>query len=320
MAKQVINRGTTPGDGTGETLYSAFTKANANFTELYDEDVVLAAAAATAQSTANGKEPALGNPASDGYVLSSSAAGARSWTQPAAGSGHTIEDEGTPLPAQTSLNFTGAGVSVADAGGKTVVTVAGGAAPVDSVNGQTGVVVLTADGISDATTTKKFTSAADISKLAAIEAAADVTDVTNVTAALDAATPATVTPVSGDFLLLKDASDSNKLKKFAFNDLPALAAIGQTNNEYTPAGVLVYPSHVPQTIVYNYDKTINYYKTTSPGYGGKIWRLAMTTYDANGNVTLMTATDDDGAGALNSWTRTLVYDADGILTSDGGWV
>lgn len=40
--------------------------------------------------------------------------------------GHTIEDEGTPVTQRTSLNFTGAGVSVADTGGKTVVTISGG--------------------------------------------------------------------------------------------------------------------------------------------------------------------------------------------------
>jgi hypothetical protein len=54
---------------------------------------------------------------------------------------------------------------------------------VDSVNTQTGAVVLDADDISDAATTNKFTTAADISKLAGIEAGADVTDTTNVTAA-----------------------------------------------------------------------------------------------------------------------------------------
>ena len=43
---------------------------------------------------------------------------------------------------------------------------------VDSVNAQTGAVVLDADDISDATTTNKFTTAADISKLAGIEAGA----------------------------------------------------------------------------------------------------------------------------------------------------
>ena len=54
---------------------------------------------------------------------------------------------------------------------------------VDSVNTQTGAVVLDADDISDAATTNKFTTAGDISKLAGIEAGADVTDTSNVTAA-----------------------------------------------------------------------------------------------------------------------------------------
>ncbi len=40
--------------------------------------------------------------------------------------GHIIEDEGTPLAQRTNLNFTGSGVSVADSGGKTVVTISGG--------------------------------------------------------------------------------------------------------------------------------------------------------------------------------------------------
>ena len=54
---------------------------------------------------------------------------------------------------------------------------------VNSVNGDTGVVVLDADDIGDSATTNKFTTAAEISKLAGIEAGADVTDTTNVTAA-----------------------------------------------------------------------------------------------------------------------------------------
>lgn len=35
MTQQTINRGTTAGDGTGESLYDAFGKINANFTEVY---------------------------------------------------------------------------------------------------------------------------------------------------------------------------------------------------------------------------------------------------------------------------------------------
>lgn len=39
---------------------------------------------------------------------------------------HIIEDEGTPLTHRNNVNFTGAGVTVTDAGGKTVVTIPGG--------------------------------------------------------------------------------------------------------------------------------------------------------------------------------------------------
>ncbi len=45
---------------------------------------------------------------------------------PISASGHIIEDEGTPVTQRSNLNFTGAGVSVADSGGKTVVTIGGG--------------------------------------------------------------------------------------------------------------------------------------------------------------------------------------------------
>lgn len=40
-----------------------------------------------------------------------------------AGSGHVIEDEGTPLTQRANMNFVGAGVTATDAGGKTVVTI-----------------------------------------------------------------------------------------------------------------------------------------------------------------------------------------------------
>lgn len=59
----------------------------------------------------------------------------------------------------------------------------GGGSAVDSVNGQTGVVILDADDIDDTSTTNKFVTASEISKLAGIEAGADVTDAANVNAA-----------------------------------------------------------------------------------------------------------------------------------------
>jgi len=42
------------------------------------------------------------------------------------GLGHAIEDEGTPLTQRTTLNVVGAGVTVTDSGGKTVMTIPGG--------------------------------------------------------------------------------------------------------------------------------------------------------------------------------------------------
>ena len=40
--------------------------------------------------------------------------------------GHVIEDEGSAVTQRATINFTGSGVSVADSGGKTVVTISGG--------------------------------------------------------------------------------------------------------------------------------------------------------------------------------------------------
>jgi hypothetical protein len=62
-------------------------------------------------------------------------------------------------------------------------TLTGIVSGVASVNTQTGAVVLDADDIADASTTNKFATATQLSKLDAIEALADVTDSANVTAA-----------------------------------------------------------------------------------------------------------------------------------------
>ena len=86
--------------------------------------------------------------------------------------GHTIEDEGVVLDQRDTINFVGAGVTAADAGGKTVVTIAGGGA-VDSVFTRTGAVVAASNDYTWAQinkttsdianiTTKSHTSLSDI--------------------------------------------------------------------------------------------------------------------------------------------------------------
>lgn len=67
-------------------------------------------------------------PASNGYVLSSTTTGTLSWTEAGGADGGyaTIEDEGSAVTQRTTIDFQGAGVSVADVGGETVVTIPGG--------------------------------------------------------------------------------------------------------------------------------------------------------------------------------------------------
>lgn len=92
------------------------------------------------------------------------------------------------------------------------VTPSGGGGAVSSVNGQTGAVVLDADSISDTSTTHKFTTAANITKLAGIEANADVTDAANV-AASGAVMEADTTTASMNFVIDEDSMASNLATK-----------------------------------------------------------------------------------------------------------
>lgn len=90
--------------------------------------------------------------------------------------------------------------------------------PVDSVNGETGTVILNADDIDDTTTTHKFTTAGDTTKLAGIEALADVTDVQNVGSSIHGASAKT-TPVDADTMPLIDSAASNVLKKVTWANI-----------------------------------------------------------------------------------------------------
>jgi hypothetical protein len=92
-------------------------------------------------------------------------------------------DPSSPVLGQFYFNTTDNAIKYYDGSTWQEVGTGTGTGNVDSVNGQSGTVILDADDISDTATTHKFTSAADISKLAGIEASANVTDATNVDAA-----------------------------------------------------------------------------------------------------------------------------------------
>lgn len=155
---------------TGITAQQATDITTNNAKVTYDDAAAVAAntakvtyddAAAVAANTAKVTFPEAPN---DGTQYTRKNLG---WEAVSTGSGHTIQDEGVGLAQETVLDFQGSGVTASAGAGKTIVTIAGGAAPVDSVNTQTGAVVLDADDISDAATTNKFATAAELSEIAA---------------------------------------------------------------------------------------------------------------------------------------------------------
>lgn len=114
----------------------------------------------------------------------------------------TISDFDTEVSNNTDVAANTAKNSYPTADATKLAGIAAGAEvnAVDSVNTQTGAVVLDADDISDAATTNKFTTAADISKLAGIAAGAEVNTVDDVTGG----TGLTASPSTGNVIINLD--------------------------------------------------------------------------------------------------------------------
>lgn len=110
-------------------------------------------------------------------VLASKEVSSQTTTVIRGGGGYAqVAQSGVKVKRRNTLNFIGATITDNAETGTTDITITGGGGggAVDSVNGQTGVVVLDADDIDDTSTTHKFTTASDITKLAGIQAGAEV--------------------------------------------------------------------------------------------------------------------------------------------------
>lgn len=183
MAQQTINLGTVANDGTGDTLRDGGDKINDNFTELYAGLTGLLDFKGSTDCSANPNYPAASK--GDFYIVSvagkiggasgvvvqvldayfakadnaggTEAAVGTSWTvlqgNAVGSAGVDVEDEGvTETTAATVLNFVGAGVTAADAGGgQCDITIPGGGGGVDVED----------EGVSEATgaTTLNFVGA-----------------------------------------------------------------------------------------------------------------------------------------------------------------
>lgn len=216
------------------------------------------------------------------------------------GSGHTIEDEGTPLTTRTKLNFVGAGVTVTDDSGDdaTVVTISGGGSgAVDSVNGETGVVTLTTDDISDTAQTNKWATAAEKTKLSNIT----VTQAVDLDA-IETASHAAVTVVdtaeidlalSGQQIsasIVAGSIDETKLDASVNASLDLADSASQPGHTHTAANVTDFTeaaqdavgAMVATSIVYN-------------DAGATLQRAALSG--------AITATQDSNTTALGSFTK-----------------
>lgn len=129
-AQQTINRGTTAGDGQGETLYSAFGKVNSNFTDLYTNFAPLASPTFSGTITVNGTLTGTGFTSLLSPYLTSSTASATytPLSQKGSANGIATLDSGSRLPAAqlpqrvytvvgkafvgTGLSFSGTGTDI----------------------------------------------------------------------------------------------------------------------------------------------------------------------------------------------------------------
>jgi hypothetical protein len=155
MAKQVINIGAIANDGTGDPVRTAFDKSNDNFTELYGKPDLSLSANTLTLTRADGSTDTVDL----SIYLDEDSRSISSGTVNESGIVTFIRDDASTFTLDLSALLL-----------------------VTSVNNQVGAVVLDADDINDASTTNKFTTAEDISKLSGIEENADITDTTNVTA------------------------------------------------------------------------------------------------------------------------------------------
>ena len=103
------------------------------------------------------------------------------------------------------------------------------ASPVLSVNTQTGTVVLDADNISDAATTNKFTTAAEATKLAGIEAGAQVNVATNLTYTASTRTVASSTGTDAVIAEVVAAGNSGLMTGADKSKLDGVAAGAEVN-------------------------------------------------------------------------------------------
>lgn len=157
------------------------------------------------------------------------------------------------------------------------------ASPVLSVNTQTGAVVLDADDISDSTTTNKFTTAAEISKLSGIEAGAQVNVATDLTYT---ASTRTVTSSTGTDAVISEvvaAGDSGLMTGADKTKLDGIATGAEVNvqanwNE-TSSGSDAFIQNKPTIPAAYTNSDVDAHLNTSTASNGEVLSWTGSDYD-----------------------------------------
>lgn len=176
-----------------------------------------------------------------------------------------------------------------------VASGSGGSSAVNSVNGKTGTVVINPDDLSDTSSTHKFTTASDISKLAGIASGAQVNTVTS------------VNTQTGTVVLTADSiSDSTSTHKFTTaSDITKLAAISGTNtgdqNIFNTMAVSGQTSVTPAST----NSTLNFVAGSN---------VTLTTDNTTKSITIASSGGGGGGSitSVNGYTGVVVLNSDDI--------
>jgi len=157
------------------------------------------------------------------------------------------------------------------------------ASPVLSVNTQTGAVVLDADDISDSTTTNKFTTAAEISKLSGIEAGAQVNVATDLTYTASTRTVASSTGTDAVISEVVAAGDSGLMTgadKTKLDGITAGAEVNvQANWNETSSGSDAFIQNKPTIPAAYTDSDVDAHLNTSTASNGEVLSWTGSDYD-----------------------------------------